>query len=190
MTVGIFGGSFNPIHIGHCILANYLVQEDIVDEVWFTVSPRNPFKHNYNPQYDHHRLNMARLAVSGVERLRVCDIEFNMPRPSYTINTLDRLSALHPDIRFRLIIGADNWPNFENWKNSMDILDRYGLLVYPRPDTPIDPATLPHNVYFVPAPVVEISSTFIRESLKKGHDMNFFLPAPVYQYIKDNKLYL
>lgn len=189
MDIGILGGSFNPIHIGHCILANYICQQLHLDEVWISVSPQNPLKQAYSQDYDEHRLKMAELAVEGHDRLKVCDIEFTMPRPSFTIHTLEKLSQIYPEHRFRIIIGSDNWQCFDKWKQSDDIIGKYGVIVYPRPACPL-PKHAPHkHVTFIDAPQIDISSTFIRESLKAGLSMDFFMPEKVLDYIDNHKLY-
>ena len=187
-TIGILGGSFNPIHIGHCILANFLKQTVDIDEVWLNVSPQNPLKDALNSDYDNHRLEMARLAVKDCCGIKVTDIEFSLPRPSYTIATLRRLQSTYPDCRFKLIIGSDNWMVFDKWKNHEEIIYEFGVIVYPRPGYPINNNNS-KNVTFVDAPQIEISSTFIRQGLKDQLDMRFFIPDDVNAYIKDNNLY-
>ena len=187
-TIGILGGSFNPIHIGHCILANFLKQTVDIDEVWLNVSPQNPLKDTLNSDYDNHRLEMARLAVKDCCGIKVTDIEFSLPRPSYTIATLRRLQSTYPDCRFKLIIGSDNWMVFDKWKNHEEIIYEFGVIVYPRPGYPINNNNC-KNVTFVDAPQIEISSTFIRQGLKDQLDMRFFIPDDVNAYIKDNNLY-
>lgn len=187
-TIGILGGSFNPIHIGHCILANFLKQTVDIDEVWLNVSPQNPLKDALNSDYDNHRLEMARLAVKDCCGIKVTDIEFSLPRPSYTIATLRRLQSTYPDYRFKLIIGSDNWMVFDKWKNHEEIIYEFGVIVYPRPGYPINNNNC-KNVTFVDAPQIEISSTFIRQGLKDQLDMRFFIPDDVNAYIKDNNLY-
>lgn len=188
-TVGIFGGSFNPVHIGHMMLASYLSQWTEIEHVWFNLSPQNPLKNPDGLLDDAVRLEMLNRATAEVPDVAVCDIELSMPRPSYTINTLDALSGLHSSYRFKLIIGADNWVNFSRWKDYQRIIDEYGVIVYPRPGHFIDPATLPAGVTLVDAPVIELSSTFIRNGIASGKDMRAFLPAGVYDYIMEHGLY-
>lgn len=188
MKVGILGGSFDPIHTGHCILASYICQNTDLDEVWLTVSPQNPFKTGSQLSASRHRLEMVRLATEQCRNLKVCSIELELPVPSYTINTLKTLQSRYPEDSFKIIIGSDNWARFGNWKESQQILDCYGVIIYPRPGYEIAAPSHP-NAGIIDAPEIEISSTYIRESIKKGLDMNFFLPEKVYQYIIDNNLY-
>ncbi len=187
-TVGIFGGSFNPVHVGHMMLATYLTQWGFVDKVWLTLSPRNPLKEAGELLPDMKRLAMLSIAARGTKDIEICDIELSMPRPSYTINTLDLLRERHPDKRFKLIIGSDNWHIFEQWRDSQRILDEYGVLVYLRPGFPVEDRYV-EGLEVIDAPMAYISSTFIRQSLAKGHDMSVYLPCGVYKYILDNKLY-
>lgn len=187
-TVGILGGSFNPVHIGHMMVASYLVEWGYVDKVWLTLSPLNPLKEGYELLPDIKRLQMLTIAARGAEKIDICDIELTMPRPSYTINTLDLLAERFPDTRFRLVIGSDNWRIFDQWREPQRILDNYGVLVYMRPGYPVnDDGTA--GMEIVHAPMADISSTMVREAIAKGRDMNYFLPAGVYQYIRENKLY-
>lgn len=189
--IGILGGSFNPVHIGHMMLASYLQQFAGFEKVWLTLSPRNPLKLRPNELIsDIARLEMLKIAVSASEGgLEVCDIELSMPRPSYTIDTLRLLSRRYSGRSFRLIIGSDNWRIFEQWKDYREILDNYGVVVYPRPGYPV-PQIYDDGVEVINAPLVRLSSTFIRDSIARGRDMNYFLPAGVYDYIKANRLYL
>ncbi len=187
-TVGILGGSFNPVHIGHMMLASFLVQWGYVDKIWLTLSPRNPLKDPGELLPDLKRLQMLSIAAKGAENIDICDIELTMPRPSYTINTLDVLAERYPEFRFKLIIGSDNWAVFDKWKEPQRILDDYGVIVYPRPGYPlVDDHTA--GMEIVRAPMAHISSTFIRDAIARGRNMNYFLPSGVYKYIIDNKLY-
>lgn len=189
-VVGILGGSFNPVHIGHTMLASYMAQWGYVDSVWLTLSPRNPLKTNPSALIpDTKRLAMLNMAIKGAPQLDVCDIELSMPTPSYTINTLDLLASRYPNRRFRLIIGSDNWAIFDRWRDSHRILEEYGVIVYPRPGYPI-PAGHVDGMEVVDAPMVNISSTFVRAAIAKGRDMTYFLPQGVAKYICDHKLYL
>lgn len=188
-VVGIFGGSFNPIHKGHLMLAQYLSQHSQLDEVWLTLSPQNPLKISNELLDDEHRLAMLRLATEGLVGVEVCDIELTMPRPSYTINTLERLSQQYPDCEFRLVIGGDNWNLFERWKDYQRIIDEYGVVIYPRPGYDLNPIAN-KNVEVVEAPLADVSSTQIREAIKCGKDVRSLLPQGVWEYIKENKLYI
>ena len=183
IKTGIFGGSYNPIHIGHLALANYLCEFGDLDEIWFMVSPQNPLKQNDELWDDNLRLDLVCLAVEDYPRLHASDFEFHLPRPSYTIHTLDALKETYPNREFSLIIGADNWQLFPCWKNSDEIIARHRVLVYPRPGYTIDETQLPASVQKINTPLLEISSTFIRESLKQGKDVRYFLHAKVWEKI-------
>lgn len=189
LTIGILGGSFNPVHIGHLMLASYLSQFTSLDEVWLTLSPLNPLKAEASELIpDMSRLRMLSIAGKQAPGVGVCDIELSMPRPSFTINTLDLLRRRYPRRRFKLIIGSDNWRIFDKWRDYERILSEYGVIVYPRPGYPIE-NRYEDGVDFVNAPVFNISSTFIRNAIARGKDMNLFLPSGVYDYIIENKLY-
>lgn len=186
--IGILGGSFNPVHIGHIMIAAYLTQWGIVDRVWLTISPQNPLKDADTLIPDLKRLEMLRIACQGLKNVEICDIELTMPRPSYTIDTLNYLKKRYPNKRFRLVIGSDNWNAFDHWKQGEEILDEFGVIVYPRPgkevkDICVDGMDLVHS------PSIDLSSTFIRQAIAKGKDVSAFLPKGVYDYIISNKLY-
>lgn len=190
MKVGIFSGSFNPIHIGHLILANYIAEFTEIDEVWLLVSPQNPFKVNDNLPDENIRLEMVKLAVEDYPKIKASSFEFSLPRPSYTVNTLAALKKEYPENEFVLIVGADNWCVFENWKNSDEIVEKYKLKVYPRQGYRIAiPSKMKKNVEAVDSPIIEISSTFIRENIRAGKNMRSFLPDKIYDYIIEKKLY-
>lgn len=188
LRTGIFGGSFNPIHIGHLALANYLCENDYIDELWFLVSPQNPFKQNEKLLDDKTRLRMVNAAVRGYGRFYVSDFEFSLPKPSYTINTLNKLSETYTDRDFYLIIGADNWAAFDRWKSPEEIISKHHVLVYPRLGYDI-PEMLPQNIRAVDSPLIEVSSTFIRESISQGKDVRYFLHPAVYEIIEKENLY-
>lgn len=187
--VALFGGSFNPIHIGHLALANYICEEQWVDELWFLLTPENPLKQHKNQLDEHVRLEMVQAAIKGYHKFKASDFEFHLPRPSYTINTLKALNENYPEYEFHLVIGADNWVAFDQWKSYKEILANFHILIYPRNGYTIDSDSLPPNVQFIETPQIEVSSTFIRESLKKKMDIRYFLHAEVYTYIQNNKLY-
>lgn len=187
-TIGILGGSFNPVHAGHMMLASYLSQWGYVDEVWLTLSPRNPLKEPGDLLPDMKRLSMLNIAVKGATKIDICDIELTMPKPSYTINTLELLRERYPDYKFKLIIGSDNWRIFDQWRDAQRILDEFGVIVYLRPGYPVEQRHIV-GLEVVDAPMMNVSSTFIRDAIARGRNMNYFLPAGVYKYIIDNKLY-
>jgi nicotinate-nucleotide adenylyltransferase len=189
MKIGLFFGSFNPIHMGHMIIANIMVETAGLDKVWFVVSPQNPFKPAKGLLHEFDRYDMVRAAVYDNYKLEVSDIEFNLPKPSYTIHTLVHLKEKHPNKTFKVIIGEDNLLNFTKWKNYERILEDHGLYVYPRPDT--QPSELKHhpNVKIVDAPLLDISATFIRNCIKKGQSVRYLVPDAVEEMIRDKKFY-
>lgn len=170
------------------MLASYVAQFCGPDEVWLSLSPENPFKAGKRMGDDEDRRRMLELAVGDSRVVRFCDIELSMPRPSYMIDTLRALRKLHSDCDFCLLIGSDNYARFDKWKESESILTEFGLMVYPRPGFPL-PDHSDGNVRFISAPEIEISSTFIRDAIEKGKDLNFFMPPRVYSYIKEHNLY-
>lgn len=186
MKTGIFCGSFNPVHLGHLALANYLCEYEGLDEVWFVVSPHNPLKEERDLMDDEFRLKLVRLGIADYPKFRASDFEFHLPRPSYTIHTLDCLKQTYPDRDFYLIMGADNWISFDQWRESQRILNENKILIYPRLGYPIHSETLPPHVKLTSSPLFEISSTFIRRALKEGKDIRFFLPPSVFKSLKEN----
>jgi len=189
--VGIYSGSFNPIHIGHLALANYLCEYSRFDEIWFMVTPSNPWKKQQALLPDDLRLKLVQLSVDGYSRFKASDFEFNLPKPSYTVNTLKALSIAYPDTSFSLIIGADNWVKFKQWLNAEQIMAEHQIYVFPRPDYPIDyNQQLPDTVHLLNTPLLNISSTFIRDAVKEGHDIRFFLHPNAWPPLVDyyNKL--
>ncbi len=186
---GLFFGSFNPIHSGHLILANYMKEFTNLDEVWFVVSPQNPLKERKSLLADYHRLALVRLAVEDHAGLGVTDIEFKMPRPSYSIDTLAWLDEKYPDRQFSIICGSDIFGSFKKWKNYQQILNQYSMDVYPRPGSGLGEFKNHPSVRLHKAPLLEISSSFIRKGIKEKKDMNFWMPKPVYEYIKEMHFY-
>jgi nicotinate-nucleotide adenylyltransferase len=189
MKIGLFFGSFNPIHVGHLIIANTLACNSDLDQVWFILSPQNPFKKNKSLLHEFDRYTLVEKAIADNFRLKVSDIEFNLPRPSYTVDTLAVISEKHPDHQFVLIMGEDNLVQFENWKNYEKILEYYQLYVYPRPETPEHNFKTHPKVKFIDAPLLDISATFIRNSIKEGKSIKYMVPEPVETYISWKKLY-
>lgn len=191
MKIGILGGSFNPIHIGHAILANYITQYTDIEQLWLMVSPQNPLKSEISDSFDVHRLAMAELVASKCDNVITSGFEFTLPKPSYTISTLNALTKKFPQHEFVLIIGADNWQNFNKWKDFELILKNHNIYVYPRKGYEINiPDDLKDMVLSLNSPIVEVSSTFIREQLKTNRNMNFYLPQDVYKYILEKRLYM
>ena len=188
-SIGIFGGSFNPIHKGHVALARQLLRRAQLDEVWFLVSPQNPLKPQSSLLDDDMRLEMARLALTEEPYIKASDYEFHLPRPSYTWNTLQHLSHDYPQHRFTLIIGADNWHVFSQWRNSSDIIANYPIVIYPRDGYPIDETSLPPNVRLVNTRLYNMSSTLIRQLIADGRGVRRYLHPDVISYIESNHLY-
>jgi nicotinate-nucleotide adenylyltransferase len=189
MNIGLFFGSFNPIHIGHLILANAMVENAELEQVWFVVSPQNPFKKKKNLLHEFDRFSMVRQAIADNPKFNVTDVEFNMPKPSYTSDTLAWLTDKFPQHNFRLIVGEDNLKSFHKWKNSEAILESYGLLVYPRHSAAESDLVKHPNVKLVAAPQVEISATFIRNAIKEGKSIKYLVPEEVEAFIKLKQFY-
>ncbi len=187
--VGLFFGSFNPIHIGHLALANYMLSFQELDEVWMVISPHNPLKEKKSLLNQHHRLHLLNMALEGQNKIKSCTVEFNLPQPSYTVNTLAHLKEKHPDHNFYLIMGSDNLMSFHKWKNYEYILNHYKMLVYPRPGFSENPYKENTNVIFTQAPLMDISSTFIRDAIKNNRNIAFFLPASVWEYLQSTNYY-
>jgi nicotinate-nucleotide adenylyltransferase len=186
---GLFFGSFNPIHSGHLIIANYMLEWTDMEEVWFIVSPRNPLKEKQSLLADKHRLALVRTAIEDHPKFRASNIEFGLPQPSYTIHTLEALAEKYPNKQFALIMGADNLATLKKWKNYSQILEHNRIYVYPRPGTDGGEFLRHPHVVFTSAPLMEISSTFIRESLRSGKSVKYLLPENVNQYISDMHFY-
>lgn len=191
MKIGIFGGSFNPIHSGHAIIAHHVISSGEVDSLWLMVSPINPLKVGQVAQVsDADRLRMVEMVSRPLEGVETSAFEFSMPRPSYTIDTLNALSAKFPDDEFYLIIGGDNWQVFGQWRNSEEILSRYHVLIYPRLGYDVNiPEELSDRVRLIDAPVIELSSTQVRERLAHGKSVRYYVPDHVNDYITRHNLY-
>lgn len=189
MHIGLFFGSFNPIHIGHMALANYMAEFTDMDQVWFVISPHNPLKEKASLLNQNQRLYMVNVAIEDDERFKSSTIEFDLPQPSYTINTLVHLKEKYPKHKFSLIIGQDNLENFHKWKNYEEILKNYTLYVYPRLGSAKTDLEIHPNVLMTQAPFIEISSTFIRDAIKKKKDIRHFLPEKAWKYIDEMNLY-
>jgi len=187
--IGLFFGSFNPIHIGHMILAEYMVENTDLKEVWFVVSPHNPLKEKKGLLADYHRLAMVNIAVEDDARMRSCNIEFNMPQPSYTIDTLTYLSEKYPDKHFVLIGGTDILPSFHKWKNYQELLKQYMIYIYNRPNYDAGDYNEHTNIRFYSAPLIEISASFIRKGVSDGKECMYMLPPKVYKYLREMHFY-
>ncbi|MBQ3961060.1 MAG: nicotinate-nucleotide adenylyltransferase [Muribaculaceae bacterium] len=190
MKVGIFGGSFNPIHVGHAIIASHVIQHADLDQIWLMVSPLNPLKEPNAHNNDIDRLRMTELVSRHIDGVETSAFEFTLPRPSYTIQTLKALQKKFPDHEFSLIIGADNWAVFKKWKDWETIIANHDILIYPRLGYEVTiPEEYAHRVKLTDAPIIEVSSTRIREGLAQGESMRFYVPDDVYKYIVANHLY-
>lgn len=188
--IGLFFGSFNPIHVGHLIIANYMANFTELDEVWFVVSPQNPFKEKKSLGNMYDRLEMVNLAIEGADKLRASDIEFTLPQPSYTIDTLTYLQEKHPKKEFVLIMGEDNLQSLRKWKNADIILRDYKIIVYPRPGYDAVEMKEHPSVQMTDTPVMELSSTFLRQAIKENKSIKFYTPDKVAEFIDKKGLYL
>lgn len=182
--IGLFFGSFNPIHIGHLIIANIMAENTDLNKVWFVVSPQNPFKPGKGLLHEFDRYDMVKAAIADHYKLEVSDVEFNLPKPSYTIHTLAYLTEKFPGKEFKVIIGEDNLENFAKWKNHEQILDQFGLYVYPRPHVTNSDLKRHPSVKIIEAPLLDISATFIRSCIKDNKSIRYLVPEPVEQLIR------
>ena len=190
--IGLFFGSFNPIHIGHLILANYILENSDMEELWFVVSPQNPFKDKKSLLNDHNRLDMVQLAIKNYPKMRVSNVEFSLPKPSYTIDTLTYLHEKYPEISFSLIMGEDNLESLGKWKNSEKLIENHHIIVYPRVfvEEKKDSEYLQHdNISMIKAPVIELSATEIRSMIKSGKNVRPMLPPEVFEYLDGSNFY-
>ena len=189
MRVGIYSGSFDPIHTGHAMVANYCAQWGNVDEVWLMVSRLNPLKEGSAPTDGLHRLRMAKLVAENCKGVKASGFELSLPLPSYTYVTLCKLRDQYPEHEFKLIIGSDNLANFGRWRDAHKIIKEFGILIYPRPGFDV-PSVPPSGVEVLSdGPTAHISSTFVREAMSEGANINYFVPAVVAEYIYEHKLY-
>ncbi len=188
MKIGLYFGSFNPIHIGHLIIANYILNETELEKIWLIVSPQNPFKQNSSLLNEFDRLHLARLATQDDTRIKVSDIEFKLSKPSYTSNTMAYLSEKYPHHRFSIIMGSDSFQNLKKWKNHDYILANYPIYVYTRPGFEIKkkPGL---NLHVLDAPLIQISASQIREYIKKGKSIRYMVPEAVREEIETRKFY-
>ena len=188
MKIGLYFGSFNPIHHGHLIIASHVVQNTNLDQVWFVVSPQNPLKASAGLLNEYHRLHLVHLAIEGMDRLKTSDIEFHLPRPSFTIDTLTYLSEKYPQHKFSVLMGSDSYQNLPKWKNFELILSNYALYVYLRPKYEM-PNPLPAGTQVVKAPLLEISATHIRHNLLNHKSIRYLVPDKVLEEIDRNRYY-
>ncbi len=189
MHIGLFFGSFNPIHVGHMVLGNYMASFTDLEQVWFVVSPHNPLKDKSTLLHQNQRLHMVNLAIGDSDTLKSSNIEFGLTQPSYTINTLAHLKEKYQTYRFSLIMGEDNLQSFTKWKNHEEILKNHRLYVYPRPDCDAEELKKHEQVILTEAPLMDISSTFIRKALKDKKNVSQFVPKDVWNYIDEMNFY-
>ncbi len=205
MKIGLYFGTFNPIHVGHLIIANHMAEHSDLDQIWMVVTPHNPLKKKNTLLDDYHRLQMVHLATEDFPKIKPSDIEFKLSQPNYTVNTLVHLEEKYPYYEFSLIMGEDNLKSLHKWKNYEVILENHDVYVYPRLETKgsveeaissdvenLDVKILQkfgEKIHIIHAPVVEISSTFIRDNIKKGKNVQPLLPAKVWEYIDHNNFY-
>jgi nicotinate-nucleotide adenylyltransferase len=190
-NIALFFGSFNPIHIGHLILANYILENSAMEELWFVVSPQNPFKDKKTLLKDNNRLDMVQLAIRNYPKMRANNIEFSLPKPSYTIDTLIYLKEKYPEVSFSLIMGEDNLENLHKWKNYDMLINNYQILVYPRifEGKLKEPVTVHKNIIPIKAPIIELSATEIRNMIKAGKNVRPMLPPEVFEYLDGSSFY-
>nr|WP_315254220.1 nicotinate (nicotinamide) nucleotide adenylyltransferase [uncultured Flavobacterium sp.] len=191
MKIGLYFGTYNPIHVGHLIIANHMAEHADLDQVWMVVTPHNPLKKKATLLEDHHRLQMVYLATEDFPKIKPSDIEFKLPQPNYTVNTLIHLHEKYPDYEFSLIMGEDNLKTLHKWKNYETILQHHDIYVYPRISSEAENLELKNHpkIHLIDAPIVEISSTIIRDTIKKGKNVQPLLPHKVWDYIDHNNFY-
>ncbi len=188
MNIGLYFGSFNPIHTGHLIIANYIVNNSELDEVWFVVSPQNPFKNTASLLNEQHRLSLVKIAIEGEKKLKASNVEFKLPKPSYTADTLIYLSEKYPTINFSVIMGSDGFQNIKNWKNYKYIINNYNIIIYKRPSFDIE-NELPENISVIDAPLLEISSTLIRKNILEKKSIRYLVTDTVMEEIDIKNYY-
>ena len=189
MHIGLYFGSFNPIHIGHLIIANHVLNNSEVDKIWFVLSPHNPLKESHTLLNEYDRMHLAELAIADNPKFRASNVEFGLPRPSYTIDTLTYLSEKFPLEKFSVIMGGDSFQNIQRWKNYEQLLAQYSIIVYNRPGFTVNPPVAA-QITVMDAPMLDISSTFIRKQIREGKSARYILPEAVWKYVSDNRYYL
>ncbi len=189
MHIGLYFGSFNPIHIGHLIIANHVLQHSEIDKLWFILSPHNPLKDSHSLLNEYDRLHLVELAIKDNPKFRASNVEFSLPKPSYTIDTLTYLREKFPLEKFSVIMGGDSFQNISRWKNAEQLLAAYPVIVYNRPGFTVMPPEGAH-IQVLDAPMLDISASFIRSEIKAKHSVQYLLPDTVWKYISENRYYL
>lgn len=191
MKIGLYFGTFNPIHVGHLIIANHMAEYSDLEQIWMVVTPHNPLKQKNTLLDDYQRLHLVRLATEDYPKIKPSDIEFKLPQPNYTVNTLAHLIEKYPRHEFSLIMGEDNLKSFHKWKNYEYILEHHDIYIYPRVSEEADNLQFKDHprVHWIDAPIVEISSTFIRENIKHKKNVRPLLPDRVWTYVDHNNFY-
>jgi nicotinate-nucleotide adenylyltransferase len=187
--VGLFFGSFNPVHVGHMIIANYMVTNANMDEVWMIVSPHNPLKDKASLANDHDRIHLVNLAIGDNLKIKASNVEFSLPKPSYTIDTISYLSEKYPHLDFYLLMGGDNLSTLHKWKNYEQILSNYKIIVYNRPNYDLGKLRDHKNVIIAQAPLLDISASYIRECIKERKSIQYLVPDEVYKYLSISSMY-
>ena len=191
MNIGLYFGSFNPIHTGHLIIANHIVENSDLDKVWFVLSPHNPLKESHSLLNEYDRLHLVELAIKNNPKLRASNVEFHLPKPSYTVDTLAYLQEKFPLERFTVIMGSDSFQNLPRWKNYMQILNNHAIIIYQRPGFLVAPSDVEQrNVTLLDAPLLDISATYLRGQIKAQKSIRYLVPDSVLEYIRENKYYL
>jgi len=188
MHIGLYFGSFNPIHIGHLIVANHVAEYSDVDKIWFVVSPHNPLKDSHTLLNEYDRLHLVQLAIEDNNKFRASNVEFHLPKPSYTIDTLTYLAEKFPLEKFSVVMGADSFQNIHRWKNYEQLISNYSFIIYNRPGFEIK-ETHGAQIQVLNAPLLEISSTYIRKQIKEKRSVRYILPEKVWDYIEANRYY-
>ncbi len=189
MNIGLYFGSFNPIHNGHLIIANHMLNFTEIQKIWFVVSPQNPLKESRTLLNEHHRKHLIDLCLENDNRMKSSDVEFKLPRPSYTVDTLVHLQEKFPKHEFTIIMGSDSFKNIRNWKNPDVLLENYRIKIYSRPGFPVDPKLLSDTVTIVKAPLLQISSSFIRNLVKEKKSIRYLVPEIVNEEIQNQQFY-
>ena len=189
VKIGLFFGSFNPVHVGHLIIANFMATQTDLDKVWMVVSPQNPLKLKKTLARDHDRLHLVRLGIGDNGRIEASQVEFGLPKPSYTVDTLAFLQEKYPERTFALIMGGDNLASLHLWKNYAHILTHYDIYVYQRPNTELGDLAVHPRVKICTAPLLDISATYLRECLRSGKSVRYLVPEPVWEYLETSTLY-